>query len=109
MAVNVRIDPIQSLEDLPDQRWKSFGKWNTCVRTISPMSARSEHSGSSGNTRTNSARKHGLVVDIALDPRHQVLHIFGRWHLRWTLEILRILPEEFKSGGFTYQHGRNDA
>ena len=45
---------------------------------------------------TNPARKHLFVVDIALDPCHQMLDIFRRRHLGRSLEILRVLPQVFK-------------
>lgn len=35
----------------------------------------------------------GLVVNVALNPSHQVLNVGWSWHLRWTLEVLRILPQ----------------
>ena len=35
----------------------------------------------------------GFVVNVALNPSHQVLDVGWSWHLRWTLEVLRILPQ----------------
>ncbi len=46
--------------------------------------------------RTNSAWKHGLIVDIALNPSHQVLDVCWRRHLSRSLVVLGVLPEVFK-------------
>lgn len=102
MAIDVCINPIKSLEDLPDQRWECFGKRNTCAHDqFNHFPARLRGSGSfdEKNARTDSAGKHGFIVDVALDPRHQMLHILGRGHLRWPFEILRVLPEKFEPDG----------
>lgn len=47
---------------------------------------------------TDSAGEHLLVIDVALYPAHQMLNVFWGGHLGWTLVILRVLPEVFKSG-----------
>jgi hypothetical protein len=46
---------------------------------------------------TDSAGEHLLVVDVALDPGHQVLDVFRCRHLGWALVILRVLPEILES------------
>ncbi len=42
---------------------------------------------------TNAAGEHRFVVDIALNPCHEMLDIFGCRHLSRTLVILRVLPQ----------------
>jgi hypothetical protein len=48
---------------------------------------------------TYSARKHSLIVNIALDPTHQVFDVCRSGHFRGTFEVLRILPEVFELVG----------
>lgn len=37
---------------------------------------------------TNSAREHGFIVDITLDPCHEMLDVFGCRHLGRTFVVL---------------------
>lgn len=43
--------------------------------------------------RTDSAWEQLFVVDITLRPRHEVFNVLWCSHLRWTLEVFRVLPE----------------
>ena len=45
------------------------------------------------SSHTDSAGKHLLIIDVTLNPRHQMLNVFRSWHLRRPLEALRVLPE----------------
>lgn len=47
-------------------------------------------------THTNSAREDCLIVNIALNPAHQVFDVCRCSHLRGAFEVLRILPEVFE-------------
>ena len=42
--------------------------------------------------RTNTAGEHLLVINVALDPGHQMLDVFWGGHLRWPSKVLRVLP-----------------
>lgn len=46
--------------------------------------------------RTDTAGKHRLIVNIALNPSHELLNVGRRWHLRWSLVVLRVLPQVLK-------------
>lgn len=70
VAVNVRIDAIQALEHVSDERRK--GLWE------GHADARGEH---------------GLVVDVGLHPCHEVFNVLRSGHLGRLLERLRVLPE----------------
>lgn len=47
-------------------------------------------------SHTDPTRKHLLVVNVTLNPAHQVLDVVGRGHLCRSLEIFRVLPEILK-------------
>jgi len=47
--------------------------------------------------RTYSARKHLLIIDITLNPGHEMLDVFGGRHFGWALEVLTVLPEVLES------------
>ena len=49
------------------------------------------------HAHTYPAWKHLLIVDVALDPSHQMLNILRSWHLGWTLELLLVLPQVLES------------
>lgn len=49
-----------------------------------------------GTGLTDTARKHLLVIDVALDPGHQVFDVLGSGHFGWPFVFLRILPEILK-------------
>ena len=87
VAVYVGIDSVQPLEELLDQRWECLREGNSWKRV-------SAFAGSSELTvvLTDSARKHGFIVDIALNPSHQVLYILWRGHFGRPLEVFRVLP-----------------
>lgn len=46
---------------------------------------------------TNTAWKDSFVVDVTLNPYHQMLDIGRGWHLGWPFEVLGVLPEVFES------------
>lgn len=73
MTVDVGVYSVESFEDLTDQDWEGFGKGHAYP-----------------------AREHRFVVDITLDPYHQVLDILRCRHLGRSFEILGVLPEIFK-------------
>jgi len=75
VAVDVGVDAVETLEDVSEKRGKGLGERNT-----------------------NPAREHLLVVDVTLDPGHQVLDIFGCGHLGGLLVVLGVLPQVFESG-----------
>lgn len=90
VAVDMGVDTVQALEDLPEETGECLRKGNTCnpaMSAVAPLRSivRRIH--------TDAAGKHLLVVDIALHPGHQMLDIFRCRHLGWSLEVLRILPE----------------
>lgn len=45
---------------------------------------------------TYSAWEHGLVINAALYPCHEMLDILRSWHLGWLFENFRVLPQIFK-------------
>lgn len=45
---------------------------------------------------TNFARHDRLVIDVGLNPRHQLLYIGRCGHLGWSLVVFAVLPEIFK-------------
>lgn len=50
--------------------------------------------------RTDSAGKHGLVVDIALHPSHEMLNVLRSGHFRGSFVVFGILPKVFKPATF---------
>jgi hypothetical protein len=52
-----------------------------------------DHSIHAGGQITNPARENRFIVNVALDPGHQVFDICWCWHFRGTLVVLGILPE----------------
>lgn len=89
MAVNVGIDTIHPLEYLPDHARKRLWEWNA-LELVSKSQVRQRF------TRTYATREDGLIIDIALNPAHQVFDVGWCWHLGWSLVILGILPEILK-------------
>jgi hypothetical protein len=55
--------------------------------------------------RTDSTGKHLLVVDVALNPSHEVFDVFGCRHFGGFFEVLIILPKIFESDP-DLAHGR---
>jgi len=76
VAVDMCVDAVQTLEHVPDERWKCLGEGNADARG-----------------------EHGLVVDIGLYPCHEVFDVFGCGHLGRLLVVLGILPEVLKLVG----------
>ena len=70
VAVDVRIHAVQTLEHIPDKGRERLGEGYT-----------------------NTTRKHLLVVDIRLDPRHEVFDVLRRCHLGGLLVVFAVLPE----------------
>ena len=63
-------------------------------------------------SRTNPAGEHSFVVDIALNPTHQMLNVRRRGHFGRSLVVFRILPEILESKGalnHTFVHVGNPA
>lgn len=46
---------------------------------------------------TNTAWEDSFVVDVTLNPYHQMLDIGWSGHLRWPFVVLGVLPEVFES------------
>lgn len=75
VTVDVRVDSVQSLEELTDRRLEVLGEGGSDAR-----------------------REYGFVVDVGLHPAHQVLDVFGCGHLGWFgIAGLGVLPEVFES------------
>lgn len=70
VAVNVGVDAVHALEDLADQGGEGLGEG---------------HADAAGHD--------GLVVDAALDPRHELFDVGWRRHLGGPLEVLVVLPQ----------------
>jgi hypothetical protein len=58
---------------------------------------------------TDPGRKHLLVVDVALNPCHQLLDVSRRGHLGRLLVVLRILPQVLKPDLVSAVHHAHDA
>ena len=97
MTVDVRVHAIEPLEKLTYQNWKGFWKWNTWISRINAFLRHLVWL-----DPTYSAGKHWLIVYIALHPCHQMLNVFGCWHLCRSFEILGVLPEILKSTRYEY-------
>jgi hypothetical protein len=69
VAVNVGVYTVETLEDVSEERWESFGKGDT-----------------------DPTREHLLIIDIALDPGHEMLNVLGCGHLGGLLVVLGVLP-----------------
>lgn len=80
MAVDMRIDTVEALEHVADERREGLGK-----------------------RYADAAWEHLLVVHVGLYPGHEVFDVFGRGHLGGSLVLLAILPKVLKpdrlSGG----------
>ena len=90
MTVNVGVDSVESFENLTDEDWERFWKghaWHSISASVGIWYVFEP---------TYPAREHRFVINIALDPCHQMLDIFRRRHLGRSLEILRVLPEIFE-------------
>ena len=48
-------------------------------------------------TLTNTAWEDSFVVNVTLNPYHQMLDIGRGWHLGWSFIVLGVLPEVFES------------
>lgn len=75
VAVDVCVDAVQALEQLPDRRGEVFGERDADAR-----------------------RECRFVVDVRLHPRHQMLDVPWRRHLGGLrVARRRVLPEVFES------------
>ena len=90
MTVDVGVDSVKSLENLTYQDWEGFWKGHAWHSKSVPLAVQDLVE------LTYPAREHRFVVDITLDPCHQMLDIFRCRHLGRSLEVLRILPEIFE-------------
>jgi len=70
VAVDMSIDTVHSFEDLSNHAWEGFRELNTY-----------------------SAGKYSLIVNVALDPAHQMFDISWCGHLRRAFVVLGILPK----------------
>ena len=87
MTVDMGVYSVESFKNLADQDWEGFRKGHA-------WHFKSASSGVKCPVNpTNPTREHRLVVDITLDPGHQMLDVFGCWHFCRSLETLRILPK----------------
>lgn len=90
VAVNMCVDAIHSLEDLTDHTCEGLWEWNTCLcLVVVRNSVTCQH--------TDSARENCLVVDIALDPSHQVFDVSRSGHFGGPFVGFGILPKVLKS------------
>ena len=48
---------------------------------------------------TYPARKHLLIVDVALNPGHEMFYILGSRHFGRSLVLIAVLPKVLKSAG----------
>jgi hypothetical protein len=77
------------------------------VDTVHPLKYLSDHAGEGfWEWHADSAGEHSFVVNIALDPSHQVFDISWRWHFGWPFVILRILPEILESAQVLERFGK---
>jgi hypothetical protein len=74
VAIDMSVNSEQALENLLDHSWKRLREWNA-----------------------DFAWEHRLVVNVALDPGHQMLDILWGRHLGRSLELVCILPKVFES------------
>ena len=91
MAIDVGINSVKSFEYLSNQTRKCLWEWDTCCELATGLQCCF-----TGEKLTNAARKHLLVVDVALDPCHEMLYVFWSGHLGWPFEVLVILPKVLK-------------
>jgi hypothetical protein len=98
MAIDVRINTVQTLEDLTDSLAKGLGKWNSCRSTRVSLCLDGDQFSVTKIAEwfTDTAWEGLFIVDIPLYPSHQVLNILRSGHLRGSLEVLSILPEVFE-------------
>lgn len=89
VTVDVCVDAVEALEDLEDERAEGTWEWYTYCLHVRFMSVLSLVQ----IARTNARREHLLVVDVSLNPAHEMLNIFWCGHLRWLLELLVVLPQ----------------
>ena len=73
MAVDVRIDAIETFEDLADSGRESLWKRNT-----------------------DAGWEHGFIVNIRLDPGHKVFDVFWSGHFGRAFVVFGVLPEVFE-------------
>jgi hypothetical protein len=74
VTIDVGVDAVHPLENLSNHAGEGFWEWHA-----------------------NSAGKHSFVVNVALNPSHQVFNISRRWHFGRPFVVLRILPEILES------------
>lgn len=95
----MRINSVKALEDLAYQSWKRLREGYACAVDV-PLLAicMNRQSNPQEEVRpTDPTREHRLVVNVSLNPSHQVFNVFRRWHFGWALEVLGILPKVFES------------
>lgn len=90
VTVNVGVYSVESFENLADQDREGFWEGHACHSRLASCEVCHPFK------LTYPAGKHGFIVDITLDPCHQMLDILRRRHLGRALEILGVLPEILK-------------
>lgn len=90
------VHTVHSLEDLANERSKRLGERDAYEQCKQPNSRQGEYEDIKREVLTNLARHDRLVVDVGLDPRHQLLYIGRCSHLGWPLVVFAVLPKIFK-------------
>lgn len=90
MTVDVGVYSVESFKNLTDQDWEGFWKGDTWHSESASLGLYYPIE------PTYPAREHRFVIDITLDPCHQMLDIFRCRHLGRSLEIIGVLPEIFE-------------
>lgn len=94
VAVDVRVYTVHSLEDLTDESWEGFWKRNTY--DCRQQSYRIASAITQDRPLTNLAGHDGFIVDVGLNPCHQLFNVGWCCHLGRPLIIFTVLPEIFK-------------
>lgn len=97
VTVDMGINPVKPFEQLPGERGERLGKRHTCIVSVGASTDPRQRNPSE---RTDFARKHLLVVDVALDPSHEMFNVFRRRHLCRLLKFVGVLPEILEPGAF---------
>lgn len=96
VAVDMGVDTVHALEDLAHQRWERLGERHAyCSISVSLCDA-GLAALRFGWCLTDPTREDSLVVDAALNPRHQLFNVRRCRHLRRPLVVFGVLPQVFK-------------
>lgn len=94
VAVDVRVHTVHSLEDLTNESWEGFGKRN--AYDCRQQSYRIASVITQDKALTNLAGHDGFIVDVGLNPCHQLFDVGWCSHLGRPLIILAVLPKIFE-------------